>query len=90
MSEEAQGYGYGVTGIYGPDEQVGGSHYKDMPIDVYEFAETNGLTPMQFNVVRHICRFKKKNGMEDLLKAMRTIKRMIEFYYGNKDQEIEC
>lgn len=67
-----------------PTEQVGGDHYKDMPIDLYEFCERNHCTPMQFNVMRYVYRFRKKNGKEDLLKAMHTLNRMIQFYYSDE------
>lgn len=80
MSKETPRYGVFAV-CEAPTEQVGGTHYKDMEIDVYEFAERNKLTPMQFNVVRYTCRFTKKNGKEDLLKAMHTLNRMIQFYY---------
>jgi hypothetical protein len=83
MSKETPRYGVFAV-CEAPTEQVGGTHYKDMEIDVYEFAERNKLTPMQFNVVRYTCRFPKKNGKEDLLKAMHTLNRMIQFYYPDE------
>lgn len=69
-----------------PSEQVGGDHYKRMKIDVYEFAETNGLTPMEFSAVKYICRNRFKNGREDLLKAQHTINRIIEHYYNDSNE----
>ena len=73
---------YKVTAVCNaPREQVGGGHYKRMKIDVFEFAEANGLSFMAATAVKYICRHQDKNGKEDLLKAMHTINRMIEFYY---------
>ena len=73
---------YKVTAVCNaPREQVGGSHYRRMKIDVFEFAEANNLSFMQATAIKYICRHRLKNGKEDLLKAMHTINRMIEFYY---------
>lgn len=68
-----------------PAEQVGGDHYRRMKIDVFDFAEANGLTFMEATVCEYICRHRFKNGKEDLLKAQHTINRLIQHYYGNQD-----
>lgn len=76
---------YKVTAVCNaPSEQVGGSHYRRMKIDVFEFAERNGLTFMEATAIKYICRHRLKNGKEDLLKAMHTINRMIQFYYPDE------
>lgn len=76
---------YKVTAVCdAPREQVGGSHYRRMKIDVFEFAERNGLTFMEATAIKYICRHRLKNGKEDLLKAMHTINRMIQFYYPDE------
>ena len=80
MSEECAPYKV-VAVCDAPREQVGGGHYKRMKIDVFEFAEANGLSFMAATACKYICRHQDKNGKEDLLKAMHTINRMIEFYY---------
>lgn len=67
-----------------PREQVGGSHYRRMKIDVFEFAEANNLSFMEATAIKYICRHRFKNGKEDLLKAMHTINRMIQFYYPDE------
>lgn len=80
MSEEAPRYQVAAI-CEAPAEQVGGDHYKRMKIDVFEFAEANNLSFMQATAIKYICRHSFKNGKEDLLKAMHTINRMVEFYY---------
>lgn len=83
MEEEPK---YGVVAVCeSPKEQVGGDHYKRMKIDVFEFAEANGLTFMEATAIKYISRFRFKNGKEDLLKAQHTINRLIKHYYGNQD-----
>ena len=83
MSENPASYKV-VAVCDAPREQVGGDHYKRMKIDVFEFAEANGLSFMEATAIKYICRHRLKNGKEDLLKAMHTINRMIQFYYPDE------
>ena len=48
--------------------QVGGSHYKDFHIQPYEFISKNDLSFFQGNVINYVCRYKNKNGIQDLEK----------------------
>jgi len=52
------------------DKQIGGSHYKDFPIQPYEFISKNNLSFFQGNVVKYVCRYLNKNGIEDLKKII--------------------
>ncbi len=63
-------------------EQVGGNHYKDMQIQPIEFITKNGLGFCEGNVIKYVCRYKHKNGKEDLLKAKHYIDLLIELEYG--------
>lgn len=63
-------------------EQVGGNHYKDMQIQPIEFITKNGLGFCEGNVIKYVCRYKHKNGKEDLLKARHYIDLLIELEYG--------
>ena len=49
---------------------VGGSHYKKMKIQPYEFIAKNDLSFFQGNVVKYVCRYKLKNGIQDLEKII--------------------
>jgi len=60
------------------DIQVGGDHYKKMPIQPLEFIAKNGLDFFQGNVLKYVIRYKFKNGIEDLKKARHYIDMMIE------------
>jgi len=62
------------------DTQVGGNHYKKMKIQPAEFIEQNGLSYLQGNAIKYICRFREKNGVEDLRKAKHYIDMLIEFH----------
>ena len=52
------------------DKQIGGSHYKFFPIQPYEFISKNGLTFFQGCVVKYVCRYIEKNGIQDLGKII--------------------
>ena len=50
--------------------QVGGSHYKNFSIQPYEFISKNNLSFFQGNVVKYVCRYLNKKGIEDLEKII--------------------
>jgi len=52
------------------DKQIGGSHYKKFRIQPYEFISKNDLSFFQGNVVKYVCRYKNKNGIQDLEKII--------------------
>jgi hypothetical protein len=54
----------------GPQEkQIGGSHYKKFHIQ-YEFISKNDLSFFQGNVIKYVCRYKNKAGIQDLEKII--------------------
>lgn len=59
-------------------KQVGGDHYKKMAIQPVEFIEANKLGFCEGNAIKYICRWKDKNGIEDLKKARHYIELLIE------------
>jgi len=50
------------------DKQVGGNHYKGFHIQPYEFISKNDLSFFQGNVIKYVCRYKNKAGIQDLEK----------------------
>ena len=52
------------------DKQIGGSHYKHFHIQPYEFISKNNLSFFQGCVVKYVCRYMHKNGVEDLDKII--------------------
>ena len=64
------------------DRQVGGEHYKnDFKIQPIEFITANNLSFIQASIIKYICRFDKKNGKEDIDKAI---------HYCQLLKELEC
>ena len=64
------------------DTQIGGAHYKDMAIQPAHFIFANSLGFHVGNVIKYVCRYREKNGKEDLLKARHYIDLLIEEEYG--------
>lgn len=58
--------------------QVGGGHYKDMAIQPAEFIHKNGIEFLPGCVIKRMCRWRKKDGFQDLRKAIHEIELMIE------------
>ena len=59
-------------------KQIGGNHYSKLAIEPYEYSIKNELNCYQFNVVKYVTRYKDKNGVEDLKKAIQTLQKLIE------------
>lgn len=58
--------------------QVGGNHYADMAIQPTEFIIKNGIGFAEGNVIKYVSRWKKKGGIDDLLKAQHYLDMLIE------------
>lgn len=67
------------------DRQVGGNHYKDMKIQPVEFILANDLGFCEGNVVKYICRYKQKGGVEDLEKVIHYTQMLIDKVKESKD-----
>lgn len=64
--------------IVKPDAvQVGGDHYKDHKIQVWDAIHDWGLGYFSGNVIKYVARHQKKNGIEDLKKARHYLDKLI-------------
>ena len=50
------------------ERQIGGNHYTHFKIQPIEFITKNKLSFIQGCIIKYICRFENKNGVEDLEK----------------------
>ena len=69
------------------NKQIGGSHYMYFDIQPYEFISKNNLSFFQGCVVKYVCRYMHKNGIEDLDKIIHYCeleKKKIEIKLGLK------
>ena len=54
------------------------AHYKKFTIEPFDFIHKNEIGFAEGNVIKYICRWRDKDGIEDLKKAMRYIELIIE------------
>lgn len=67
------------------DKQIGGSHYENLAIQPIEFILKNNLPFCEGNVVKYICRWRQKGGVEDLYKAKQYLQFLIDIENGIND-----
>lgn len=60
------------------EKQIGGSHYKNLKIQPVTFIEQNQMSFLEGCIIKRICRWKNKNGIEDLNKAKHEIDLLIQ------------
>ena len=61
--------------------QVGGDHYRKMKIQPVEFILANDLGFLEGCIIKRICRYKDKGGVQDLLKIKHEIDLLIDHEY---------
>ena len=64
-------------------EQIGGSHYKDMPFQPIKLISMLDLDFFQGNVVKYVSRYKLKDGVRDLEKARHYCRMAMEMEKGS-------
>jgi hypothetical protein len=63
-------------------QNQGGKHYQGFVIQPAEFIIKNNLPFAEGNVVKYTLRHTKKNGAEDIKKAIHYLKMILEMQYG--------
>ena len=53
------------------------AHYSGMAVDVIDFCLRNGIPYPEGNVIKYVCRWRKKGGIADLEKARDYLDRLI-------------
>jgi hypothetical protein len=66
------------------DKQIGGSHYKRFKIQPYQFIYENGIPYTEGCIIKYICRWREKNGIEDLEKIKHYVDLLIEMERENE------
>lgn len=59
-------------------KQVGGTHYKDLPIEPIDFIMNNNLGWCEGNAVKYISRWQVKGGLDDIRKAIHYLDILLE------------
>lgn len=78
------GAGYVKSEGLPSDRQVGGGHYKNMAIQPIDFIEANSLGWCEGNAIKYICRHNRKNGAQDLDKAIHYLQLLKEREYESE------
>ena len=60
------------------EEQVGGRHYIEKPIQPWDYIIANKMGYLEGNIIKYVSRYKDKNGLEDLIKAAHYLDKLIE------------
>jgi hypothetical protein len=68
-------------------EQIGGHHYKDMPVQPTEFIYRNNLPFIEGCIIKYVCRHRTKDGKKDLEKAIHYLKLLIGFEYSRREKK---
>ena len=58
--------------------QIGGDHYKKLKIQPITFIHANSIPFLESCIIKRICRWRDKNGIEDLQKAKHEIDLLIQ------------
>ena len=64
------------------------SHYKDLPIEPLQYIEANALGFHEGCVVKYVSRWRRKNGIADLRKALFYVQRLIELAEKGEKNEL--
>lgn len=59
------------------DTMVGGTHYTDMAFQPLQFILANHLGFVEGNVIKYVCRWQAKGGIEDLKKAQDYLSKLV-------------
>lgn len=66
--------------------QIGGDHYKSMSIQPVEFVVKNDLGFIEGNIVKYICRWRSKGGIDDVRKVIHYAELLIDFELNKQSQ----
>jgi len=68
-------------------KQEGGGHYL-LPIQPVEYITKNNIPFLEGNVIKYVTRHKKKNGIEDIKKAIHYCELILELQYKDQHDSI--
>ena len=61
------------------EKQVGGTHYKST-MECWDYIIANNLGYLEGTAIKYITRWKKKNGIEDIRKAIHFLEKLVEIH----------
>lgn len=66
------------------ETQVGGNHYKSKAIQPVEYIHANNIGYFEGNVIKYVTRWRDKNGIQDLEKAIHYLELLINLEKANE------
>ena len=70
------------------EEQHGGRHYINKPIQPWDYIIANGMGYLEGNIIKYISRYKEKGGLDDLIKASHYLDKLIEVTLNERVSEV--
>lgn len=67
------------------NKQVGGDHYKEKPIQPWDFIAANRIGYFEGNIIKYVSRWRDKGGVDDLHKARHYLDKLIELEDNNNE-----
>lgn len=67
-----------MTGGRANDTQVGGSHYQQQAIQHWDYVIANHIPYMEAQIIKYVSRWRNKNGLQDLEKALHFLQKLLE------------
>jgi len=78
--------GWDVASPPANDRQFGGSHYRKMTIQHWDYIIANGIPYLEACAIKYISRWRDKGGIEDLRKSIHYIEKLIETELAKEKQ----
>ena len=66
-----------------PKDSLSPTHYRRGKIEVFDFIQDQGLSFPEGNIIKYICRWREKGGLEDLKKAAKYLDLYIQWMEKN-------
>ena len=67
--------------------QIGGTHYLKYPVSPINWALDNHINAAEFSILRYLLRYRDKNGIEDLDKAIHYVQILMRHGFITKNQD---
>jgi hypothetical protein len=66
------------------NKQIGGNHYKST-MECWDYIVANDLGFLEGTAIKYITRWRKKNGIEDIKKAIHVLEKLVEIHTSVPD-----
>ena len=71
------------------ERQVGGDHYRSLPIQPSHYIRANDLGWYEGNIVKYVTRYRQKGGKADLQKVIHYAELILEELEGETEEQLD-